>query len=76
MVTIVSYKVYFIMEMLLILLLLKINHLHCTGYLLQKLEKQDPQLESIGIKKEKRKLKELKNTILRYGFLCLISQES
>ena len=38
--------------------------------------KQDQQLESIGIKKEKKKLKELKNTILRYGFLCLISQES
>ena len=47
-----------------------------TGYLLQKLEKQDLQLENIGIKKVRRRLKELKNTTLHYGFLCLINQES
>ena len=76
MVMIVNYKVFFIMEMLLISSLLKINHPHCTGYQLQKLEKQDQQSENIGIKKERRRLKELKNITQHYGFLCLINQEN
>ena len=54
------------MEMLWISSLLKINHLHYTGYLLQKLEKQDLQSENIGIKKEREKAQRIKkyNTTL------------
>jgi len=62
----VNYKVYFIMVMLLILLLPKINPLLCTGYLLQKLEKLGQQLESIGIKEGEEKAQRVKkyNTTL------------
>ena len=52
------------------------NLLLYTGYLLQKLEKQEQQLEDIGMTKEKKKRKELKNITQHYGFHYLINQEN